>query len=73
MTQPNLRACDDAHDINHLIEQALEQVDRTYANLAQLVMAFTPDDNRLVGMVAQARSVNNVMLATLRHPSGGER
>jgi hypothetical protein len=61
-------------DCEQLVRDALEAAERSYADLAQLLMAFNDDsagDHRLITMLAQARNANNVMLASLRHPSGG--
>jgi len=73
MPKPNLRACDvGALDTDELIRTALEQVDRTYANLAQLVMAHTGDVGLCV-LIAKAQAANSQMMSSLRHPSGGDR
>lgn len=64
---------DEPLDCEQLVRDALEAAERAYADLAQLLMAFNDDsneDHRLIAMLAQARNVNNVMLATLRHPAG---
>lgn len=68
--QPNLRACDDEPDVDDLIRTALEQVDRTYEQLAQVVM-FTTTDNALLTAITRAKAFNAQMLSALRHPSGG--
>jgi hypothetical protein len=78
MPKPTLRVCDAATlDTEHLIQLALESVDRTYANLAQLVMLgcdmSTAENNALVVLIAKAQAANSQMLSTLRHPSGGNR
>jgi hypothetical protein len=70
MNQP-LRVCDGTHDVYELILEALKQVDRTYANLAQVVMRTSGDDALCV-MIAKAQAANSQMLSTLRHPSGGK-
>jgi hypothetical protein len=61
-------------DCEQLVREALESAERSYADLAQLLMAFNDDsdsDHRLIAMLAQARNANNAMLASLRHPSAG--
>ena len=77
MQRPTLRACDPgALDTDELIRTALESVDRTYANLAQLVMLgcdmSTAENNQLCVLIAKAQAANSQMMATLRHPSGGK-
>jgi len=74
MTTQPLRACDEFPDIEELIESALDQVQRTYTNLAQVMMITEhPNADTLCVMIARAQAANSKMLSSLRHPSGGRR